>query len=183
MKQKRIFILILIVATMAIMVLPLTLSLNDVLTKQVERFGWYTSLQSMVVPQWIRFVGVILKPLGIEFAAYSDGFTANGIPARFSWNCLGWQSLVLFLISLPIGFTGKGYTMVSKIKAIIIGALGLFLLNLFRITFTVILLVTSKSLFAMVFHDYLAAMVTVGWLIIFWWFAYKFVLEERNPRK
>ena len=60
-----------------------------------------------------------------------------------------------------------------------IGLLGTFLVNLLRIVFTVILLVVSRPLFAMVFHDYLAAIMTIIWLVIFWWFAYSFVLEEK----
>jgi exosortase/archaeosortase family protein len=181
MRQKKVFILILAFAAMIFMFLPLTLSLNDVLTKAVEHFGWYRSLQAVVVPEWIRLVGTILKLLGIKFAAYTDGFTANGIPAKFSWNCLGWQSLVLFLISLPFGLSGKGYTFISKLKATLIGILSLFLVNLLRIVFTVLLLVISRPLYAVVFHDYLAAAVAIAWLIVFWWFAYKFVLEERAP--
>jgi hypothetical protein len=44
------------------------------------------------------------------------------------------------------------------------------------------LLVISRPLFAVVFHDYLAAIVTIVWLVVFWWFAYKFVLVEKTGK-
>ncbi|MFC1727800.1 GxxExxY protein, partial [Patescibacteria group bacterium] len=33
---------------------------------------------------------------------------------------------------------------------------------------------------AVVFHDYLAAIMTVIWLIVFWWFSFSFVLEDKG---
>ena len=36
-----------------------------------------------------------------------------------------------------------------------------------------------NSLFALLVHDYFAALTTIIWLIFFWWFAYKYVLEEK----
>jgi len=65
----------------------------------------------------------------------------------------------------------------------LIGILGTFLINLLRIALTVVLLVVSRPLFAVVFHDYLAAIMTIIWLVIFWWFAYSFVLEEKVMRE
>jgi len=44
----------------------------------------------------------------------------------------------------------------------------------------VLFLAYSRPLFAVVYHDYLAAVVTILWLLAFWWFSYSFVLEEKK---
>mgnify|MGYP001139749580 CR=1 FL=1 len=178
MQQKKVFQYIFISLAIMLMVLPFVLPFNDILTRIVEKSGWYMWIQEKIVPWEVKMVGVMVKPLGIKFVAYPEGFKANGIYAELSWNCIGWQSLALFLISLPFGFKGGNYTFFSKIEAFLIGILGTFLINLLRITFTVVLLVVSKPLYAIVFHDYLAAIMTVIWLVVFWWFSYAFVLEE-----
>lgn len=180
MKQKQVFLIIFVALAIMLMAMPFTLSFNDFLTQTVQRFGWYKWIEKNIVPWEIKLVGVMVQAVGIKFIAYPEGFTANGIYAQLSWNCLGWQSLLLFLLSLPFGYQGGEYTLLSKIEAFIIGVLGTFLINLLRISFTVVLLVVSRPLYAIVFHDYLAAIMTVVWLIIFWWFSYSFVLEEKS---
>ena len=180
MKQKRVFKLIFAALAIMLMALPFIVSFNDVLTRAVESFGWYMWIQEKIVPWEIRLVGVMVKSLGIKFIAFKDGFKANDTYARFTWNCIGWQSLLLFLVSLPFGFGAGKYTFLSKIKAFLIGFLGTFLVNLLRVVFTVILLVVSRPLFAVVFHDYLAAIVTILWLVLFWWVSYSFILEEES---
>jgi len=180
MRQKRVFLFILAALAILLMTMPFMVSINDFLTKTVEKLGWYLWIQKAVVPWEVRLVGVMLKPLRIDFIAHPEGFTANGTYAKLSWNCIGWQSLVLFFLTLPLGFQGGKYTFLSKMEAILIGILGTFLVNLLRIAFTVVLLVVSRALFAIVFHDYLAALMTVMWLIVFWWLSYNFVLEEAS---
>lgn len=182
-KQKRVFKIALAALVIMLAILPFVVSINDILTRLVERAGWYMWIQQKIVPWEIRLVGVMIKPLGIKFIAHPEGFTANGTYAKLSWNCIGWQSLFLFLITIPIGFKGGEFTFFSKVEAFLIGILGTFLINLLRIAFTIILLVVSRPLFAVVFHDYLAAIMTIVWLVVFWWFSYAFVLEEKAVRQ
>jgi exosortase/archaeosortase family protein len=183
MKQKRVFRLLLAGLAVMLMILPFMVSFNDILTRAVENIGWYNWVQQKIVPLEIKMIGVLIRPLGIDFIAHPNGMTVNGTYARMTWNCIGWQSLFLFLVSLPFGFGGGKYTLLSKIETFIIGLLGTFWVNLLRITFIVILLVISRPIFAVVFHDYLAAIVTVIWLIIFWFFSYGYVLQEKNIKK
>lgn len=97
-----------------------------------------------------------------------------------TWNCLGWQSLLLLVITLLSGLLGRNYTFWSKVETVAIGVLGTFLVNLFRLTFIVLLYNFATPIYFYVYHDYLAAIVTVIWLCFFWWFSYKFVLEEKS---
>ena len=103
----------------------------------------------------------------------------NNLNIQITWNCLGWQSFLLFFITLITGLKGK-YSKVLVLEALGIGVLGTFWLNIFRMLFTVLLAVHAPAIFRIVFHDYLAAGTTVIWLFIFWWFSYKYILEEKN---
>lgn len=181
MKQKRTFSLIFAFLAVMLAVLPFMVSFNEVLTHLVERLELYMWVQERIVPLEIKMVGVLVRPLGIDYLAHSSGMTVNGIYAEMTWNCIGWQSLLLFLVSLPFGLRAGKYTLFSKVEAIVIGLLGTFLVNLLRMVFIVFLLAFSRPLFAVVFHDYLAAIMTIIWLLVFWWFAYAFVLETKAP--
>ncbi len=136
-------------------------------------------VQERIVPLEVKMVGVLVRPLGINYLAHQNGMTVNGTYAGMTWNCLGWQSLLLFLITLLVGLRGN-YTLGSKIEAVVIGLLGTFLVNLLRLVLIVLLLGYSRPIFAVVYHDYLAAVVTIFWLFAFWWFSYSYVLEERK---
>src|SRR4030042_4507343 len=110
MDQKRVFQILLAALAIMLSILPFVVSINDILTRTVEKLGWYLWIQQKIVPWEVRLVGVMVQPLNIDFVAYPEGFTANGTYARISWNCIGWQSLLLFLVTLPIGFRGGSYT-------------------------------------------------------------------------
>lgn len=168
----------------ALMLLPFVNVFNHLLTRVVESSGIYRPIQTYVVPHVVKLIMVVLRFFGIKtrwgqtmFLVYTN--KGEPLSMNVSWNCLGWQSLVIFAISLLTGLSGN-YTRLSKIECILIGILGTFLLNLGRIVFTVILLVVSQPLFSLVLHDYLMVLVTILWLFVFWWFSYSFVLEERQ---
>ncbi len=178
MKQKQTFAIIFALLAILLAILPFLVTFNEALTKIVEKLNLYMWLQERLVPLEVRMVGLLVGPLGIKFIAYNDGMNVNGTFAKMTWNCLGWQSLLLLLITLLVGLRGN-YTRISKIEAIAIGLLGTFFVNLFRLVLITILLAYSLPLFAVVYHNYLAAIVTVVWLFVFWWFVYGFVLEEK----
>jgi exosortase/archaeosortase family protein len=179
MREKRTFSLIFALLAVFLAVLPFLVTFNETLTHLVERFRLYMWVQERVVPLEVKMVGILVKPVGINYLEHQNGMTVNGIYAGMTWNCIGWQSLFLFAITLCFGLRGN-YTLSSKIETVVIGLLGTFLVNLLRLVFIVLLLSFSRPIFAVVYHDYLAAVVTILWLFIFWWFAYSFVLEEKE---
>lgn len=179
MKQKRTFAIIFALLAVTLATLPFLVSLNEILTHLVEKFSLYMWVQNQIVPMEVKMVGVLVKPLGVAYQAHQGGLTVNGIYAGMTWNCIGWQSLLLFFVTLIFGLRGN-YTLWSKWETVLIGLLGTFLINLSRLVMIVLLLAYSRPLFAVVYHDYLAAIVTVIWLIGFWWFSYAFVLDERR---
>jgi len=162
-------------------ILPFLVTFNGVLTHFVEKFELYVWVQERVVPIQSQLVGLIVRPLGISYEAFRDGMLVNGLPMQMTWNCLGWQSLLLFGTSLLMGLKNGTYSRFSKIQVIILGLFGIFWINLFRIALTVVLAAFAMPVFRIVFHDYLAAITTVVFLIGFWWFAYSYVLESKKP--
>ena len=180
MKEKQTFAVIFALFALSLAILPFLVSFNDLLTQILEKNLFYGFIQSSVVPQEAKVMGAILIPFGYQFgvAQNAQGIVVNGILMGLTWNCLGWQSFLLFLVTLLVGLRGK-YQRLSILEAIGIGILGTFWVNIFRMIFTIILAVHLPAVFRIVFHDYLAAIVTVIWLFIFWWFAYSFVLEEK----
>lgn len=185
MRQKKTFSMIFALLAILLATLPFMVSFNETLTHLVERFELYMWVQERIVPLEVKMIGVLVSPLGINYIAHPRGMTVNGIYAGMTWNCIGWQSLLLLIITLIFGLRDN-YTLSSKIETVLIGLLGTFLVNLLRMALVVVILAVSRPLFAVVFHDYLAALVTIIWLFIFWWFCYGFVLEpleDKGPEK
>jgi len=165
------------------MLLPFVNVFNHFLTRLVEGSGAYQVIQNYVTPHIIKLVMVVLRFFGIKTRWGQSMFlvyTKDGpLSMVISWNCLGWQSLVIFFVSLITGLSGN-FTRLSKLECILIGILGTFLLNLGRIVASVLAIIYVNQFFAYVLHDYLMVLVTILWLFIFWWFSYSFVLIPRK---
>jgi exosortase/archaeosortase family protein len=87
---------------------------------------------------------------------------------------------VLLGLTLITGLKGEWKTM-SKVETVLLGVLGTFLVNVFRMAFITSLAYYVNHIAAMIIHDYFAAFIALIWLIFFWWFSYSFILEERKP--
>jgi exosortase/archaeosortase family protein len=134
-------------------------------------------------------VAVIIKLAGIKgLVASGQQFSmilvkgSEAIPIKLEWNCLGWQSMILLLITLVIGLRGN-YTIRSKAETLIVGILGTFISNLLRMAFIVSLAYYWNAAAAMIIHDYFASFVALVWMLFFWWFSYRYILEEKIYQK
>lgn len=180
-KQKKVFIWILIFFSIVLMFLPFVVTINDLLTRIIQKNLFYLLIQNYIVPIEAKMIGVLVGLMGYKYSYYVNESIVllNGIPMQITWNCLGWQSLLLLMITFVVGF-GKRYKLTSIIESILIGFLGTFWINILRMLTTMLLAVHLPSIFRVVYHDYLAAFTSLIWLFLFWWFAYKYVLEERT---
>jgi len=179
-KQKKTFMVIILGFSLVLAILPFMVTANELLTRIVEKNLLYGWIQEYIVPVEAKMMGVILLPFGYSYAFLPTNsmIVVNGINMGITWNCLGWQSFVLMLVTFLVGFRGR-YTRLSIMEALGIGVLGTFWLNIGRMLLTILLAVHAPAIFRIVFHDYLAAITTVVWLFGFWWFSYSYVLEER----
>lgn len=180
-KQKKVFTSILLIFSVIILTLPFLVSFNDVLTKILEKNVFYGWIQQYFVPLEAKMMGVILIAFGynFKFSPTNSMILVNGNILEITWNCLGWQSFLLLFITFLVGLKDK-YTKLSIFESLVIGIMGTFWLNILRMLFTILLAVHAPALFRIIFHDYLAAVTTLVWLFVFWWFSYSFVLVEKR---
>lgn len=183
-RQKRVFAVIFFGLIFLLLTLPFTLTVNDVLTRLVQNNFLYAFIQRSIVPIEAKMIGIILKQFRytVAYSPANSILLVNGLALSISWNCIGWQSFLLFIITLFVGLRTR-YTLLSRLEILGFGAFGTFWVNILRMLLTILLAVHTPPVFRIVFHDYLAALTTIAWLFCFWWYAYRFVLEEKAPAK
>jgi exosortase/archaeosortase family protein len=181
MKADRDINLTLIALTCALlMVLPLVTTFNDLLTAWAMQLGANTPLQA-IVPAESRMVVSLLGLAGIRAAASGSHLVvwdgSGSMHVLFiSWNCIGWQSLILFGVSLMSGLRG-GHSFESRAQVVCIGVAGTMLLNLLRVAAVAAIAATIGVGPAVLFHDYGGTILFVGYLFAFWAFAQRWVLD------
>jgi exosortase/archaeosortase family protein len=165
-----------------LMVLPLVTTFDDLLTAWAMQLGANTPLQA-IVPAESRMVVSLLGVVGIHAAASGSHLVvwdaSGSMHTLFiSWNCIGWQSLILFAVSLVSGLRG-GHSFESRAQVVCIGVAGTMLLNLLRVSAVAAIAATVGVTPAILFHDYGGTIVFLGFLFGFWAFAQRLVLEGR----
>lgn len=183
-QSKRTLTGVLILLVLVLIILPFWTSLQDILTRFIMRVGWYRALQNWIVPYELRVIGTVLTLVGMPIRVgqvYIEWTKASGgnEVIYLAWNCVGWQTLVLFVITLFTGLSGE-YKLLSKLETLAIGVLGTYLVNILRLVLVVVVYFLVGRLFGIVFHDYFSNLFTLVWLFFFWWFAHSFVLEEKD---
>jgi len=173
--------LILILASVLFLIMPSITTFNEFLTAVVMRLGLDAVLQGWVVPAEARMIAALLRLFGIRAAASQTSlYLTKGvstIPIYISWNCVGWQSFILFAITLITGLQGP-YARRSKVETVILGFLGTFLVNLLRISIVCVVAYYVGQLPAVIFHDYGGTILILLWLFAFWYLAHAYLLER-----
>ncbi|HXN58380.1 MAG TPA: exosortase/archaeosortase family protein, partial [Candidatus Angelobacter sp.] len=184
MTQSRttpVFAMLLALSAVILVVLPFVSTFDDVLTTVGMRLGIAAPLQA-IVPAEVRVTVAILGTFGIHAASAGNQlvvWNSSGAPQTLfiSWNCVGWQSLILLGLSLLVGLRGPmGWT--SRVEVILFGVLGTVLVNLVRIAMVCLLAATAGYLPAVLFHDYGGTLLLVGWLFSFWFIAFRWLLPN-----
>lgn len=165
-----------------LMVLPLVTTFDELLTAWAMQLGANNPLQG-VVPVESRMVVSLLGLAGVHAAASGSHLvvwdSSGSMHTLFiSWNCIGWQSLVLFGVSLITGLRGD-QSPESRVQVVCIGVAGTMLLNLVRVSLVALIAATAGVTPAILFHDYGGTILFVGFLFAFWAFAQRWILEPR----
>ncbi len=191
MREKITFKILFVCLAIILMLLPLVAALNSTLTNFFANLGWYQVINQYIVPWEARLVAVAIRPLGISSVVTPDSqrsafymMTRQGTPmsVNLAWNCLGWQSMLLLVISIIFGLRGN-FTKLSRLECLLLGFFGTLLVNVLRMAIVAAGIYYINQVFALVVHDYLVALMTIIWLIFFWWFSFSFVLEEKVDRR
>src|SRR3989344_6387449 len=151
----------------ALMVMPFFSTFNELLTRIIENTFLYKPIELFIVPYEINLVRTIISFFGIESIGGQKIFQIikDGIPQGIyiSWNCIGWQSFLILVVSLKTGLTDN-FIKTSKIEIVILGILGTFLINILRISLVVLVFYFFGRLPAIILHDYGSILITILWL-------------------
>jgi len=182
-KTKKTFLLIFLLFAIILLLLPVFTTGSEFFAAVLYKFGWYRWLADLIVPFETRAIAGLIQLLGyqVQAAPKTVSIFRNGVweTVGISWNCIGWQSLILFGITLLVGLQGN-FSKFSKFECVVIGVLGTILVNFLRLAAITFLIFNFNAIPATVLHDYLSAFVLISWLFFFWWFAYSFVLETKE---
>ena len=178
-RERDVNLTVIALACALLMLLPLVTTFDELLTTWAMSLGAGNPLQA-IVPAESRMVVSMLAVLGVHAAASGSHLvvwdTGGSMHTLFiSWNCIGWQSLVLFAVSLVTGLRG-GRSMESRLQVVCIGLLATVLLNLVRVALVACIAATVGVNPAILFHDYGGTLMFVGFLFAFWWFAQRWIL-------
>jgi exosortase/archaeosortase family protein len=162
-----------------LMVLPLVTTFDDFLTAWALQLGANNPLQA-IVPAEARMVVGLLGALGIHAAAAGSQMVVWDRAGTMhtlliSWNCIGWQSLILLGVSLVSGLRGH-QPLEARVQVVMIGVAGTMLLNLLRVAAVAVLAATWGQTPAILFHDYGGTVLVIGWLFGFWIFVQRWIL-------
>jgi exosortase/archaeosortase family protein len=167
-----------------LMLLPLVTTFDDLLTAWALQLGANNPLQ-MIVPIEARMVVGLLGAVGIHSAASGSHLVVwDGGGAMhtlfISWNCIGWQSLLLLGVSFLSGLRGN-HPIEARIQVVVIGVAGTMLLNLLRVAAVAGIAATVGVTPAVLFHDYGGTILTIAFLFAFWMFVQRWILGSAPP--
>ena len=178
-EQGNVNLTVIAITCALLMLLPLVTTFNDLLTVWAMGLGANNPLQA-IVPTESRMVVSLLSLFGVHAAASGSHLVvwdgSGSMHTLFiSWNCIGWQSLILFAVSLVSGLRG-GQSLESRAQVVLIGVAGTMLLNLVRVALVALIAATVGVAPAILFHDYGGTIMFVTFLFAFWAFAQRWVL-------
>jgi exosortase/archaeosortase family protein len=168
--DRRPIVFLLGAAAIALLTLPFVTTFDDLLTRLAMQLGLDRMVQS-VVPVEARMVVGLLVLLRVPASSYGSQIvlhtTAYTQPLFISWNCIGWQSLLILGGSMAVGLRGDGWAGV-RLPIIVIGLSGTLLLNLARIATVCLVAARAGYVPAILFHDYGGTLLVIVWLLLFW---------------
>jgi exosortase/archaeosortase family protein len=179
LRERDVNLTLLALACGLLMLLPLVTTFNALLTTWAMQLGANNPLQT-IVPVEARMVVGLLGMGGIHAAASGSYLVvwdrAGAMHSLFiSWNCIGWQSLVLLGVSLLTGLRGR-HPLEAGVQVIVIGVAGTMLLNLLRVAAVAAIAATIGVTPAILFHDYGGTLLVITYLFLFWMFAQRWIL-------
>ena len=180
-RRESVNLTVIAIACALLMVLPLVTTFDDLLTAWAMWLGADSPLQA-IVPAESRMVVGMLGLVGVHAAASGSHLavwdTAGSMHTLFiSWNCIGWQSLILFSVSLLTGLRGA-LSLEARVQVVVIGLAGTMLLNLVRVSLVALIAATVGVAPAVFFHDYGGTLLFVAFLFVFWAFAQRWILPK-----
>ncbi len=183
--MRRISVLtwLLWLSAIALSILPLIQTLNDLAAFLAMRLG-LDSVLMRLSPIASRFIAALLQYIfRVPVSVYGASIylEMGGIPREvyLDWNCLGWQGLLLMAIALAIALQGD-YTAESKAKTTLLGLEVFIAANAARVLIPCLLLTHFGYRAALLFHNYLATPLILAFISLYWHLSTNFILQPKT---
>jgi exosortase/archaeosortase family protein len=167
---RRIQETLIMAGALIFLTLPLILTFNGLLASVATATG-FDRVVSAIVPYEASAVGDLLRGFGLAGGSSGGTVWLGGsflpVAASVDWNCAGWQSFVLFGLTSVAGL-GEVRTDRGRVFVLVLGAVGVLAMNVFRIFAVVLLGYYVNYSTALIFHDYGGAAMTLVFLFAFW---------------
>src|SRR5919199_442992 len=139
-----------------LLALPFVVSFDDLLARWAAALG-LNAVLGRVVPVETALAADLLRLLGVQASAAGERLAIGAPPALpqtlvVSWNCAGWQAVVLLAVSLAVGLRGD-QPLTARLEVVGIGLAGTLLVNVLRIALVALLAVRFGYIAAILFHD------------------------------
>jgi exosortase/archaeosortase family protein len=160
-------------------------------------FGVFKPLQAFALPT-AATAAALFDLLGysvrLTFPAYGvdpslpslsiimGGKTAS---ATIAWACAGVQSLLLYMLIILVFFKKADISAFRKLTYFIIGLIGTFFVNVFRVISILVIMLNSGNDAGMIFHNTYGEIYSVVWIFLFILLIggiERFMLVERTRR-
>ncbi len=180
---RRIQRTLLLAAALIFLTLPLVMTFNQFLTSLAAASG-LDRLVTSVVPFEARGVSDLLRGFGMQAgnsanSVWIGGSTFLPVTAFIDWNCAGWQSFVVLGVTSVLGLSEIPRRRDQGLL-LLVGALGIFFVNVLRILVVVLLAYFAGYPAALIFHDYGGTILTLAWLLAFWTLAIRRYGRKRS---
>jgi exosortase/archaeosortase family protein len=171
--ERRSIAVLLISASLILVTLPFYITFNEFLTSIVKSIGLWWVIDTYISPIIASMTSSILQLMNIKaFVSGSVIYLANpgeGVALYIAWNCIGWQSLVVFSAISYLALRDVDMSRLEKIVMIALGLEGTILVNVVRIALVGLVAVYFGKIQAIVFHDYFGTLISFAWLLGFWY--------------
>jgi len=176
--HMRLFLVVLVFGV--VLLSPLVASFNSILNWIVIRTGLYTLLRDWILPIQVRMVAVLLGILGFQVTDVNYRVLilergTQAYPILFLWNCVGWQTFLLLLVTLIIGLRGR-YSATRKAICVALGLEVAVLISTFRILVAALIAFYWGFIPAIIFHDYMGTVFVLTWIFLYWYISFKYIL-------
>ncbi len=173
---------LLAISATVLMLLPFFMTISNALDSFIAQFQAYVLIQNLVAPIEARMLAAVLQyAFGIRTVISGPSIIILAQPTLkvyVSWLCVGWQSTALLAVTMLFGLRGP-YTNRSRFLTLLAGFEGTYLVNLLRETSVILVNLHFGELPAILYHDYGGTVITITWLVVFWYFAFAFILKRK----
>lgn len=171
--ESKSIAVIILSASLILLTLPFYITFNELLTSIVKSIGLWYFIDRYISPIVAAMTSSMLQLMNIK-ASFNGPIVyiiepTENIALYIAWNCIGWQSLVIFTAISYLALKDSRLPRFEKFIIIILGLEGTLLINILRIALVGLVAAYLGKLHAIIFHDYIGSLISFGWLLGFWY--------------